>query len=168
MIKIEPRSGDPLHRWSITGVDLGNEDEALFQYLNASKRSVIGVVDEVHRVDDEKAVRLGDTEILIASADLLIEDLPHGAYDRHALRERHLGLVIVSITPFGLTGPMAERFATDFTIQAECGSIGVRGRPCGEPYQAGGGIYAWAGGCFAAVAALAAVRSMDMTSPERR
>ncbi|MFC2027669.1 CaiB/BaiF CoA transferase family protein [Chloroflexota bacterium] len=163
VIKIEPPSGDPLRRWSATGADLGNEDGALFRYLNASKRSVIGVLDEARGDDDDEAVQHGKTEALIASTDLLIEDLPPGAYDRHVLRERHPGLVIVSITPFGLTGPMAERPATDFTIQAECGSIGARGRPGGEPFQAGGGIAAWTGGCFAAVAALAAIRRAHTT-----
>ncbi len=117
--------------------------------------AVVGALDE--------AIRRGKTEALIASADLLIEDLSPGAYDRHVFSERYSGLVIVSITPFGLTGPMAESFATDFTIQAECGSIGARARPGCEPYQAGGGISAWTGGCFAAVAALAAIRRAHAT-----
>lgn len=163
VIKLEPPSGDPLRRWSATGADLGGEDGALFRYLNASKRSVVGALDEVRREGDDQAAPRGETEALIASADLLIEDLPPGTYDRHELHQRHPGLVIVTITPFGLTGPLAECPATDFTIQAECGSIGARGRPGGEPYQAGGGIAMWTGGCFAAVAALAAIRRAHAT-----
>jgi crotonobetainyl-CoA:carnitine CoA-transferase CaiB-like acyl-CoA transferase len=153
VIKLEASSGDPLRSWSAAGADLDGEDGGLFRYLNASKRSVLGTLDggPAPRAD-------GDVEALIASADLLIEDLSSDAYDRRALRERHPGLVILSITPFGLTGPMAGHPATDFTIQAESGSIGARGRPGCEPYQAGGGVAAWTGGCFAAVAALAATR----------
>ncbi|MGH0030946.1 MAG: CaiB/BaiF CoA transferase family protein [Myxococcota bacterium] len=144
VIKLEPPGGDPLRGWSATGADLGGEDGALFRYLNASKRSVRGGIDAT-------------SEPLIASADLLIEDRPPGAFDRAALRERHPGLVLLTITPFGLDGPLAGRPATDFTLQAESGSIGTRSRPGQEPYQAGGGLSAWAGGSFAAVAALAAV-----------
>jgi crotonobetainyl-CoA:carnitine CoA-transferase CaiB-like acyl-CoA transferase len=142
VIKVEPPGGDPLRAWSASGADLGGRDGALFRYLNASKRSIVGALDAP----------------LVASADLVIEDLAPGAFDRLGLCERHPGLVVLSITPFGLAGPLAGRPATDFTLQAEGGSIGARGRPGAEPFQAGGRISAWAGGCFAAVAALAALR----------
>jgi crotonobetainyl-CoA:carnitine CoA-transferase CaiB-like acyl-CoA transferase len=156
VIKLEAPGGDPLRRTSAAGADLGGEDGGLFRYLNASKRSVVGSLDDRGVAGDEVGA-------LIANADLLIEDRPPDAYDRPALCLEHPGLVILSITPFGLTGPMAGRPATDFTIQAESGSIGVRGRPGCEPYQAGGGIAAWTGGCFAAVSALAAVRGAQAT-----
>jgi crotonobetainyl-CoA:carnitine CoA-transferase CaiB-like acyl-CoA transferase len=128
VVKLEPADGDPLRRWSATGADLGGRDGALFRYLNASKRSVVG------GLDDE----------LVSSADLLIEDAPPGALDRRALLARHPGLVLLSITPFGLSGPMAVRPATDFTIQAEAGSLGGRARPGREPYQAGARTPEWA------------------------
>jgi crotonobetainyl-CoA:carnitine CoA-transferase CaiB-like acyl-CoA transferase len=149
VIKLEGPEGDPLRRASASEAELGDEDGGLFRYLNASKRSVTG--------------SLAASEALIASADLLIEDLPPDAIDRHALCERHPGLVVLSITPFGLEGPIAEHPATDFTIQAESGSIGARGRPGAEPYQAGGDVVSWTGGCFAAVAALAATRRAGQT-----
>jgi len=153
VIKLETSDGDPLRRWSATGADLGSEDGGLFRYLNASKRSVVGSLED-------RSTRLEGEEVagLLASADLLIDDLPSAAYDRDAMLGRHPGLVILSITPFGLTGPLADRPATDFTIQAESGSLGSRARPGCEPYQAGGGIAAWSGGSFASVAALAALR----------
>jgi crotonobetainyl-CoA:carnitine CoA-transferase CaiB-like acyl-CoA transferase len=145
VIKLETGDGDPLRRWSATGADLGGRDGPLFRYLNASKRSVMGCLDD-------------SSANLIASADLLIEDRPPDAYDRDALLARYPGLVLLSITPFGLTGPLAARAATDFTLQAECGSLGSRSRPGHEPFQAGGGLVQWTGGSFACVAALAAVR----------
>jgi crotonobetainyl-CoA:carnitine CoA-transferase CaiB-like acyl-CoA transferase len=154
VIKLEAAGGDPLRSWSASEANLGGRDGALFRYLNASKRSIVGVLDEA---SGDGTVE-GGSKKLIASADLLIEDLLPGAYDRRAMLARYPGLVILTITPFGLTGPMAGRPATDFTIQAESGSIGARGRPAGEPYQAAGGIVSWTGGCFAAVAALAAMR----------
>lgn len=163
VIKVETPEGDRLRRWSATGADLGDQDGALFRYLNASKRSVVGALEDVGTRTDGASSGEDEIGILIASADLLIEDFRVSAYDRAALLERHPGLVILSITPFGLTGPMAENAATEFTIQAECGSIGGRGRPESEPYQAGGRIVAWTGGCFGAVAALAAIRRSQAT-----
>jgi len=148
VILLEPAAGHPLRGWSASGAELGGEDAALFRYLNASKRS---------------ATDGADTGGLIAGADLLIEDSDARASERRALRERHPGLVILTITPFGISGPLAGRPATDFTIQAESGSIGARGRPGKEPYQAAGGISGWTGGSFAAAAALAAVRRARAT-----
>jgi crotonobetainyl-CoA:carnitine CoA-transferase CaiB-like acyl-CoA transferase len=144
VVKLEPPDGDPMRRWSATGGNLGGEDAPLFRYLNAGKRSVVGTLD-AH-------------DALLAGADLLIEDAAPGALDRAALRARHPGLVVLSVSPYGLIGPYAGRAATDFTLQAEGGSIGGRMRPGGVPFQAGGRIVEWAGGAFAAVAALAAVR----------
>jgi crotonobetainyl-CoA:carnitine CoA-transferase CaiB-like acyl-CoA transferase len=157
VIKLEPPGGDPLRGWSASGADLGGRDGGLFRYLHASKRSVIG------GLADTEGRHGGTSHALVASADLLIEDLPPGAYDRGALLAAHPGLVILTITPFGLTGPLAGRPATDFTIQAESGSIGSRSRPGEEPFQAGGRIVEWASGSFAAVAGLAAVNRARAT-----
>ena len=152
VIKVESASGDPLRAWSATGGDLDGRDGALFRFLNASKRSVLGVP--------------GDTAVaeLIASADLVVEDFgPGDVLPRAALARRHPGLVLLSISPYGLDGPYARRPATEFTLQAECSSIGVRGLPGREPYQAGGRTTEWIGGTYAAVAALAAVHRARRT-----
>jgi crotonobetainyl-CoA:carnitine CoA-transferase CaiB-like acyl-CoA transferase len=152
VIKLEAREGDPLRRWSASGADLGEQDGPLFRYLGASKRSVVGAIGDG-----------AEGDALLTGADLLIEDLEPTALDRAELLERHPGLVLLGFSPFGATGPMAARPGTDFTIQAESGSIGARSRPGCEPFQAGGGISSWTGGCFGAVAALAAVRRAQET-----
>ena len=150
----EAESGDPMRAYSSTGADLRGTDGVLFRYLNGAKRSVLGNL----------AWPLAtETRALIEGADLLIEDQPVGALDRSVLADAFPGLVVLTITPFGLTGPLATRAATDFTIQAESGSIGARGRPGEEPYQAGGALSEWTGGSFASVAALAAVRIAQST-----
>jgi len=159
VIKLERAGGDHLRRWSASRADLGSEDGGLFRYLNASKRSVVGSLPD----PDSPSDAAGEIDSLLASADLLIVDSPPGEIDLARMLERHPGLVILSITPFGLDGPLANRPATDFTIQAESGSLGSRARPGHEPYQAGGSVSAWAGGSFAAVAALAAIRGARET-----
>lgn len=146
VIKVEGPEGDPLRRWSATGADLCGEDGALFRFLNAGKRSLVGAPD-----DPEVAA-------LIAGADLLVEDSEPGVFDRLDLRGRHPPLVWLSITPFGRGGPWTHRPWTEFTLQAESGSIGTRGLPGREPFQVGGRITEWIGGTYAAVGALGAVQ----------
>ncbi|MBW2418509.1 MAG: CoA transferase [Deltaproteobacteria bacterium] len=152
VVKVEGPEGDPLRRWSATGADLAGEDSALFRFLNASKRSVVG--------------RPGDPEIveLIADADLVVEDLAADVIDAAELTARLPRLTLLSITPYGRTGPWAQRPATEFIVQAESGSIGSRGLPGQEPFQAGGRITEWIGGTFGAVAALAAVQRARRSS----
>lgn len=150
IIKVEPHTGDPMRRWSErtargeSGDAAG--DSALFQFLNTSKQSITG--------------ELGDPRIreLIAGADLVVETFAPGAVDTHRLCEDFPHLVLLSITPFGHTGPYRERAATEFILQAESGSLSGRGLPDREPFMAGGRITEWVGGTFAAVAALAACR----------
>jgi crotonobetainyl-CoA:carnitine CoA-transferase CaiB-like acyl-CoA transferase len=150
VVKVEPAEGDPLRRWSATGAELHGRDSPLFTFLNAGKRSVVGTASDPH------------VEALLAKADLAIE--AHGlesdaaeVLDVGALRRAHPALVVLSITPYGLTGPWADRRASEFTLQAESGSIGMRGLMGQEPIQAGGRIGEWAAGSYGAVAALPAV-----------
>ena len=150
VIKVEPPAGDSLRRWSATGADLRGQDSALFTFLNAGKQSVVGAAADP------------PVEALLAEADLVIE--AHGLesdtgerLDVARLRAAYPSRVVLSITPYGLTGPWADRRATEFTLQAESGSIGLRGLMGQEPFQAAGRISEWAAGTFGAVAALPAV-----------
>ncbi|HTY16119.1 MAG TPA: CoA transferase [Myxococcota bacterium] len=151
VVKLEPPEGDPLRAWSATGADLGGEDGALFRFLHHSKRAVVGRIGEK------------PTEALVAAADLVVESGGAGGIDGVALRARFPGLVVLSLTPFGRGGPLAGRAATEFTLQAEGGSIATRGLRGREPFQAGGRIGEWVSGTFAAVAALAAARRARQT-----
>jgi crotonobetainyl-CoA:carnitine CoA-transferase CaiB-like acyl-CoA transferase len=135
VIKVEPPEGDPLRRWTASEVDLGGRDGALFRHLAASKRSVVGPVAE-----------------LVGGADILIDD---GSLDPVPAGD---GLIVVSITPYGRSGPWADRPATEFTVQAECGSLGARGTTDRPPVQAGGLIAEWVAGAYGAAAGLAAVQ----------
>jgi len=150
VIKVESPSGDSLRRWSATNADPGGDDSALFSFLNAGKQSVVGTAADPH------------VAALVAEADLVLfadglESDTGERLDVAALRAAHPSLVILSITPYGLTGPWADRRATEFTLQAESGSIGMRGLMGKEPFQAGGRISEWAAGVFGAVASLPAV-----------
>lgn len=150
VIKIEPAGGDPLRRWSSSGADLQGKDSAFFRYLNTGKLSVIGSPADPHVLE------------LIASADLVIETYAPDAAELAVLRELNLAArfpraVLLSISAYGRSGPWADRAATEFTVQADSGSLCMRGRRDQPPIQAGGKITEYVGGTFAAVVALAAV-----------
>jgi crotonobetainyl-CoA:carnitine CoA-transferase CaiB-like acyl-CoA transferase len=129
VVKVEGEDGDPLRRWG---------SGALFEFLNTSKRSVHG-----------------DADRLIAAADLVVTDT---RVDVGRWRSVHPPLVVVTITPFGYTGPWADHPSTEFTLQAACGSTGQRGLPEQPPLAAGGRIGEWVTGTYAAVGAIAALR----------
>ena len=126
--KVEANSGDPLRAWG---------SGALFEFLNASKRSVT------------------NSKGLVEHADIILSNT---AGDGDRLHRANPAAVVVTITPFGRQGPWADRPWTEFTLQAACGSIGQRGLPENPPLAAGGRIGEWVAGTYAALAALAALR----------
>lgn len=148
VLKLEPDGGDPLRRGR-DGDDTGAAGSALYRYLTVGKR--VAAADREAVVD---AVR---------HADLVIEDGGVTDADLARWRDRRPSLVVVSITPYGRTGPHANRPATEFTLQASCGSTGGRGLPGDTPMQAGGHIGEWVTGGYAAVAGLAAARAARRT-----
>ncbi len=154
VIKVEPRGGDPMRRWTASFQDLP-EDEAspLFQYLNAGKQSIV--------LDPRDAQDRVDYARLAERADLLFEDWGPGrleelGLDPEAWQEANPRLSIVRLSPWGQVGPWSKYPANEFTLQAATGSVDYRGLPERYPVAAGGRIGDWIGGTFAAISGLAA------------
>jgi crotonobetainyl-CoA:carnitine CoA-transferase CaiB-like acyl-CoA transferase len=133
VVKVEPQGGDPLRSWG---------SGALYEFLNTSKRSVLGA-------PDDPGVRA-----LLGAADVVVASEP---FDDGALRAANPALVTVVVTPFGEDGPWAGWASTEFTLQAWCGSTGARGIPEEPPLAAGGRIGEWMAGTYAGAAALACI-----------
>src|SRR5205823_6472553 len=112
ILKLEPPDGDALRRWAI-GAEVGpDEDGALFQFLACSKKSV--VIDPADPAGLQKAGALvGGADAVVWSPGTPLAD----ALDPHVLRERAPAVPVVSITPFGLEGPWADRAWTELTLQ---------------------------------------------------
>jgi len=146
VIKVESPEGDPMRHWTASGAELGTRDSALFQYLNASKRSLIGSWSD-------PGIRC-----LASESDVLIEggQLPDEYVEE--LLEQPDGPSVISVTLLGSRGPDSGRRATEFTLQARCGSTASRGSADREPLHAGGRIGEWIAGTYTAVAALASLR----------
>ena len=145
VVKVESASGDPMRRHTAGG-RLDDGDSALFAFLNTSKRSVVGAADEPAIVE------------LSAAADVVIVDAGVSPETVSRLRDLREGIVVVAVTPFGLRGPSAGEPATEFTLQARCGSTAGRGLADRIPLSAGGRLGEWIGGAYAAVAGAAYAR----------
>jgi len=161
VIKVEPREGDPMRRWTASFQDLAEDEPSpLFQYLNAGKQSIL--------LDPKDARDRADLARLAARADIVLEDWGPGELEARGLSpeawlEANPQLAIVRISPWGQEGPWAGFAANDFTLQAATGSVDYRGLPDRFPVAAGGRVGDWVGGTFAAVAGLAAWRSARQT-----
>jgi crotonobetainyl-CoA:carnitine CoA-transferase CaiB-like acyl-CoA transferase len=146
VLKVEHGDGDPMRRWSPTGSVPAGEDSAMFQFLNEGKKGVQGHPDDP------------SIDGLISLADIVVESFVPAALDVASLRHRFPGLVVLSVTAFGRTGPWADRVASDFTADAEGGVLAVRGLPGGTPVRIGVRITEYIAGAYGAAAALAALR----------
>jgi crotonobetainyl-CoA:carnitine CoA-transferase CaiB-like acyl-CoA transferase len=145
VIKVEPPDGDPWRAWSAGGASPDPvEGGALFRFLHHGTRSVRGEPGDAH------------VDRLIASADVVVESSPAAVFDALDLPARHPGLVWLSVTPYGRTGPYAGRPTTEFIIQAESGGLAGRGGPDQVPIMAGGRTSEWVAGTYASVAVTAA------------
>jgi crotonobetainyl-CoA:carnitine CoA-transferase CaiB-like acyl-CoA transferase len=160
VVKVESPDGDPLRRWSASGAVVPPDaDGALFNFLNASKQSVV--------VQSESADDLASLHRLLASADVVVWSrgspvAEHATLDPGEVLRTHAHLIVTSITPFGLEGPWSDKAATEFTLQAWSGAIVglARGRPDRAPVFVGGQIGEWLSGVFAAIGTLAASRRL--------
>jgi crotonobetainyl-CoA:carnitine CoA-transferase CaiB-like acyl-CoA transferase len=161
VLKVEPPAGDPLRRRRLAGSPATSTDHSpLSSFLHAGKGSE--VIDPT-TVDGRARVLS-----LAARADLLLETGAPGALAAEGLGLEDLwganpALTVVSLTPFGQSGPWAHRPATEFTLQAASGSIGGRGVPERPPVAAGGQLGEWIGGVWAAIGGLAAWRRAHAT-----
>lgn len=151
VIKIEPPDGDPLRRWGPFPAGVPGEQGGLFEYLNAGKR---GATVDLATFDGQATARE-----LIAGAHILIENLPPGTLRACGLGAETLdpNLVLVSISPFGQTGPWRDRIASALTMQAVSGWITARD-PQRPPVQAGARISEYIAGAYATLGALTALR----------
>ena len=146
VVKVESAGGDPLRNWVSDGRDLAGSDGALFQYLHQGQRSVV--------MDADGA----GLATLLAGADVVLSDGTGLGRDPSAIADAHPSLVVVAITPYGLTGPYADRPSSDLPIQADSGALAIRGHVSRPPIQVGGRIIEWVAGVYGAVATVAAFR----------
>jgi crotonobetainyl-CoA:carnitine CoA-transferase CaiB-like acyl-CoA transferase len=155
VVRVEPPHGDPLRRWTACGVE-PDGDGALYRFLNASKQRLT-----IDWKTDEGCMRVAE---LATRADVVVESegLPWDVVAAAAPRTS-----LVSISPFGRTGPWRDRPATEFTLQAWAGATAIRGTIERPPIAAGGRLGEWLSGGYAAIGALSAVTATRRTGRGR-
>src|SRR4029077_5346028 len=124
VIKVERPEGD-----FARGYDAAAKGQSsYFVWLNRGKDS--GVIDLATKEGRQSL------EELIASADVLLQNLKPGSMDKlgfslERLRKDYPSLITCTITGYGDDGPYAHRKAYDLLIQAESGLASITGNPDG-------------------------------------
>lgn len=154
VIKVEPISGDSTRRYGPFPGGVPDPDASgLFLHLNTNKRGV--TLD--YTAASGRALLLK----LLESADLLIESAEAGGLEKNELGWGDLHrslpqLSIVSVTPFGLSGPYATYKSEEIIAFAMGGAMNNTGTAEREPIKLAGNVNTYYVGSVAATAALAA------------
>jgi crotonobetainyl-CoA:carnitine CoA-transferase CaiB-like acyl-CoA transferase len=121
VIVVEPPSGSALRRRPPYAEDRPDPERSLtWWHYNTSKR---GVTLDLEAEADRERFRA-----LVRSADIVVEGEPPGrlaslGLDYESVRTSKADLVMISITPFGSSGPRRDEVATDLTILAGGGPV---------------------------------------------
>ena len=161
VIKAESPEGDPARKLGPFPANNPDADTGgTFMYLNTNKRGV--AID----LDSSEGIR--QVRDLCATADVVVETFPPGhvqtlglGYDD--LEQVNPGVVLVSITPFGQTGPWRDYQATDLVAYAASGQSYVNGSPEREPLKEPGEESCFQAGACAFLGAMTALAHRDMT-----
>jgi crotonobetainyl-CoA:carnitine CoA-transferase CaiB-like acyl-CoA transferase len=151
VIKVEPIAGDNTRR--LLGLGAG-----FFPNYNRNKKSI---AIDLHTDAGKKIAHQ-----LIATADVVSENFKAGTIERLGLgyadlAKQHPRLIYLSMKGF-LPGPYEHRTALDEVVQMMGGLAYMTG-PAGQPLRAGASVNDMMGGIFAALGAIAALRSRDIT-----
>src|SRR3989338_8654583 len=116
VIKVERPGGDPARKIGPFYHDEADPEKSLFWFaFNTSKRGIT--------LDIESAAGQATFKKLVETADFVIESFPPGYLDKlglgySALEKVNPGVIMVSITPFGQTGPYKDYKAPDIVAWA--------------------------------------------------
>jgi len=109
---------------------------------------------------------------LVKISDIVWNNFRAGAMERigadyETLKAINPGIIYVSLTGYGSSGPSKDRPAYDIAILAHSGVLSVTGEPGGTPVRPGPPLADMGGGIFAALGALAALFDRKRTGEGR-
>jgi crotonobetainyl-CoA:carnitine CoA-transferase CaiB-like acyl-CoA transferase len=154
VIKVErPGQGDETRTW---GPPFWHDLSAYYLSCNRNKKAI--TLDLSQPAGREVLLKLA------GRSDVLLENfLPASARKLgltvQALHEANPRLVVVSISGFGHTGPLADSPGYDFALQALSGLMSITGPEAGPPAKVGVAVTDVIAGLYAAVAALACLHA---------
>ena len=130
VIKVEtPKGGDPVR-------GQGAIKDGLSWYFAQFNRNKKSVVLDLYSEDGKS-----DLALLLASADVLVENYRPGVLAKMGFTEKRLEeinprLIRASVNGYGSTGPYVDRPSFDFIAQAMSGFMSVNGLPNQDPMRA--------------------------------
>jgi crotonobetainyl-CoA:carnitine CoA-transferase CaiB-like acyl-CoA transferase len=133
VIKIEPPGGDPGRNYGPFYHDLPDKNKSLYFFAyNTNKKSI---TLNIETIDGQVIFKK-----LVKTADFVIESFDPGYLDKLGLGYpslKHLNsrMIMVSITPFGQTGPRKNWKASDIVETAMSGLSHITGSPERPPVR---------------------------------
>ena len=134
VIKIEKPGGDPSRRIGAFYHDIPDPEKSLYWFAyNNNKRGITLSIETRRGQDIYKE--------LIRNADIIIESFPPGYMDQLGLgysmcSEMNPRLIMISITPFGQTGPYRDYKGCDIVCMAMSGFMYICGDGDKPPVRA--------------------------------
>ncbi|MBV1904689.1 MAG: CoA transferase [Pseudomonadales bacterium] len=182
VVKVESKHGQSLRNWGPFPKDkVDLEQSGLFLALNVNKRSICLSPSEDGDAAEQQAEsgvmshelsvkQAAEIQSLLSWADILVHDLPNDQVqlwrvDPATLESEHPALVVLSITPFGRTGPYADYVASELILTNAGGWAnlcpGTHTDPELAPLKVFGDQCALMAGISGAMAALATLRDVN-------
>ena len=169
VIKIErPGVGDDTRAWGppfLKDKD-GNETREAGYYLSVNRGKKSLALD-IHKAEGQDVIKR-----LVKDCDILVENFKVGGLKKYGLDYDSLkainpGLIYLSVTGFGQSGPYAPRAGYDFIIQAMGGLMSITGErddlPGGGPQKVGIAVSDVFTGMYGVIGCLAALHNRQKT-----
>jgi crotonobetainyl-CoA:carnitine CoA-transferase CaiB-like acyl-CoA transferase len=160
VLKIEPPGGSPSRRLPpfVDGFEGDPEHSLYWASVALGKKSAV--------LDLETPAGRAGVADLAATADVLVESFDPGVMAARGLgcaelRGRNPRLIYISVTPYGQDGPHATRPATELTLEAAGGLLGMQGDGDRPPVPVGYPQAAFHAGAQAAADAIIALNERE-------
>jgi formyl-CoA transferase len=159
VIKVEqPVTGDPLREW---GRRVDGHHGSLWSLVQGRGKRSIAL--DLHQPEAQRIVRA-----LASEADVLLENFRPGRLEAWGLAPERLmelnpGLVVVRISGYGQTGPLADQPCFGTIAEAVGGLRYLTGEPDRPPGRVGLSLGDSVAAMYAVIGALLALRAREMT-----
>ena len=169
VIKVEhPERGDDTRQWGPPWLkDEAGEPTAESSYYLSANRNKASIALDIKTIEGCDIVKE-----LVAKSDIFVENFKVGGLKKYgldydALRKINPGLIYLSITGFGQTGPMASQPGYDYLIQGLGGLMSITGesdeQPGGGPQRVGIAISDVTTGLYGTIGILSALHHRNRT-----
>ncbi|RPI41604.1 MAG: CoA transferase [Betaproteobacteria bacterium] len=159
--KVEPLEGDKARRMApFFGEEPHPEKSLVYLLVNLNKRGV--------KLNFEDKAGQDLLRQLARTSDIIVESFKPGylaslGLDYESLARENPGLIMVSITPFGQTGPYSQYESEEIVTYALSGIMSISGVAAREPLKHGGFQSQYEGGYSGVVGTLAALHARDFS-----